>query len=448
MSLLGRVLLVLLATTAACSSSNQGTNAPLAPDDDAGSLFTEVELEVILHELGSLPAEPPSDPSNQFAEDAGAASLGQKFFFETAFSPADGPIGPVSCATCHIPDKGFQDDRGNTSQGIGFTNRHAPTLFNAAYGASDSGTIWQFWDGRKDSLWSQALGPPENPIEMGSTRCKVALVVFDKYKSEYESVFSAMPALRDAAGKSVFAEAADAASPECDPLEATVKALATPVYVNFGKAIAAYERRIISRNSRFDQFYEEITTGVVTSDKLSEREIAGLKLFVGKGACVSCHKGANFSDWKFHNTGVAQTGANVPPEDRGRADGISKVVSDEFNCTSPWSDAPDKAGCEVNELLSSGAAPDPAALGAFKTPSLRSVSLTAPYLHTGTLGSLEEVIDLYDRGGDASGFSGSVDGNIHQLHLSEQEKAALTDFLQALEGQPLPRSLLTDPRKP
>ena len=446
------MLLALLATTAGCGdSSGSTTNEPFDPGKgDAGSTFSEVELEVILHELSSLPAEPPSDPSNQFADDAAAASLGQKLFFETAYSRPDGPIGPVSCATCHIPDKGFQDDRSNTSQGIGFTSRHAPTLFNAAYGASGSGTVWQFWDGRKDSLWAQALGPPENPLEMGSTRCKVALVVYDKYKSEYEKVFGRMPELRDTAGNPVIPEAGEAGNPACDPSNAIVKVLATPVYVNFGKAIAAYERRIISRNSRFDQFYEEITTGVPTSDKLSEQEILGLKLFVGKGGCVSCHKGSNFSDWQFHSTGISQAGANLPPEDRGRADGILKVVRDEFNCTSEWSDHGDKANCEVSDLASriADTGSDPTALGAFKTPSLRSVSLSAPYFHTGTLTTLDEVIDLYDRGGDASGFVGSVDENIRQLNLTDEEKQQLSAFLRALEGQPLDSSLVTDPRSP
>ena len=129
----------------------------------------------------------------------------------------------MSCATCHIPSKGFQDDRSNTSQGIGFTSRHAPTLFNAAYGASGSGTVWQFWDGRKDSLWAQALGPPENPLEMGSTRCKIALFLYDKYRSDYEPVFGPMPALRDDTGAPLIPYATEIGSPECDPLDATVK---------------------------------------------------------------------------------------------------------------------------------------------------------------------------------------------------------------------------------
>ena len=285
---------------------------------------------------------------------------------------------------------------------------------------------------------------------MGSTRCRIALFVYDQYKSEYENVFGPMPALRDTAGAPIIPEASEADTPRCDPLDATVKALVTPVYVNFGKAIAAYERKIISRNSRFDQFYEEITTGILVSDKLTEQEISGLKLFVGKGNCVSCHKGSNFSDWKFHSTGISQAGANLPAEDRGRADGVPAVVRDEFNCLSEWSDQPDKTQCEVTELASrnSGAASEPNELGAFKTPTLRSVSLSAPYFHTGTLKTLEEVIGLYDRGGDPSGFLGSVDENIRQLSLSDDEKLALVAFLRALEGQPLDGSLLTDPRGP
>jgi cytochrome c peroxidase len=175
-----------------------------------------------------------------------------------------------------------------------------------------------------------------------------------------------------------------------------------------------------------------------------------LKLFVGKGGCVSCHKGSNFSDWKFHSTGISQTGANLPSEDRGRADGILEVVRDEFNCTSEWSDQPDKAKCEVSDLASrtSDAGSDPTELGAFKTPSLRSVSLSAPYFHTGTVRTLEEVVEFYDRGGDASGYLGTVDENVRKLNLSDEEKQQLSDFMRALEGQPLDASLMTDPRSP
>lgn len=438
MRVLARLVVCALSGLAACSSHDGSGSSSSGTPGDSGprSPFSEIELQVLLHELGSLDAEPPGDPTNQYADDARAAALGQKLFFETRYS-SGGPSGGVSCATCHIPDKGFQDDRANTSFGIAFTNRHAPSLFNAAYGAAQGDTVWQFWDGRKDSLWAQALAPPENPVEMGSTRAKVALLLYDKYKPDYEAIFGPLPALRDTAGNPL---------PETDKNKHDI----TQVFVNFGKAIEAYERKLISRNSRFDQFYEEIATGAATSDKLTARQIAGLKLFIGKGRCISCHLGSNFTDWQFHNTAVSQTGQNLPSEDRGRADGIGQVLRDEFNCASEWSDQPDKSRCEVKALtaaaLDGGAAAS--AIGAFKTPSLRAVSSTAPYFHTGELKTLADVISFYDRGGDSSGFIGTRDEDIQKLELSDEEQQLLVEFLNSLDGQALDVSLTTAPALP
>jgi cytochrome c peroxidase len=446
--------LALVAAVAGCGGG--GTSG--APSSGASkspiSIFSELERQIFLSQLGSLPAEAPPDPTNRYADDATAVLLGQQLFFETRYS-AVGQSGPVSCATCHIPGKGFQDDRANTSEGIGFTGRHAPTIFNAAYGALlETKTVWQFWDGRKDSLWSQALGPPENPTEMGATRTKVALLIYDKYRATYEQIFGKMPGLRDQAGRPVFPETAGPApagmppNPDWDPANPLAHAI-TQVYVNFGKAIAAYERRIVSRNSRFDQFYEEISTGSPTSDKLTASEISGLKLFVGRGGCVSCHLGPNFTDSEFHNTGVPQVGEHLPTDDRGRADGIGKVVGDDFNCRSEWSDVSDKARCEVNRLVANaGDGGGSSDLGAFKTPTLRSVASTAPYFHTGKVATLADTIEFYDRGGDVAHFVGTVDQNMRVLDLSSAEKQQLVDFLEALSGQALDTALTTPPALP
>jgi hypothetical protein len=186
-----------LAFAAGCSSSSNPPSPYLggaAGGGRAGLAFSEIELVVIREELGSLPERPPSDPGNQFGDNADAAALGQAFFFEPSYSPR----GNLSCATCHNPKTGFQDSRADTSQGIDFSTRQAPSLMNAAYGADLPGaTVWQFWDGRKDSQWSQALAPVENPAEMGSSRTKVALLIYDKYRADFEAVFGPLTALRD-----------------------------------------------------------------------------------------------------------------------------------------------------------------------------------------------------------------------------------------------------------
>jgi cytochrome c peroxidase len=420
---------------------------------DEGTEFTSTDLAIIRRELGSLAETPPADATNQYADDRDAAVLGQQLFFETRYSQN----GTLSCATCHEPAAGFQDRRANTSQGLGFTGRHSPTLYNVGYGAAREGsTVWQFWDGRKDSLWSQALGPPESGVEMGGTRAKVALLLYDKYRASYRALFGEMPAMRDAAGNAVVSGAARPAMPGESPTPETqawdalpddLKSGITQVYVNFGKAIAAYERLLVSRASRFDAFYAEIAGGATHSKLLDPEEAAGLEVFIGNGKCISCHLGPNFTDDKFHNIGVEQTGENVPPSDLGRGGALAQVASDPFNCASVWSDRPDKGGCAVNSIAYDDAATKPYA-GAFKTPTLRSVSQTAPYFHTGEEETLDDVVDHYDEGGDDGGYAGSVDSNVQPLHLTEDEKSALVAFMQTLDGAPLPSSLTTAPPLP
>lgn len=403
--------------------------------------FTEEEAASVQNSLGVLPGGMTLDLSNKYADHAGAATLGQKFYFETRYSAN----GKVSCATCHKPDAGFQDDRANTSMGLDqmFTGRHAPTVINAAFGSGKMDeSCWHFWDGRRDSQWAQALGPPESPVEMGGTRTGVALLIYDHYRAEYEAVFGPIPELRPG-GMAVAPLTAMPGAPEWDALPETAKHDINAVYVNFGKAIAAYERKIVSRNSRFDRFYAEFTAGKTDSAHLTAEEKLGLKVFVGKGRCIACHRGPAFSDWKFHNIAEPQLGPHLPEVDAGRAEGIAGAVSAEFNCMSEWSDHPDKASCTVATTSSK-----PGDMGAFKTPGLRDISKQAPYMHTGRLNTLAEVVDHYDQGGAQSGFVGMVDRDVQKLNLTPAEKAALVKFMLALDGEPLPPHLLTAPALP
>jgi cytochrome c peroxidase len=424
----------------ACGSQ-RASGYDIARDEEAPVEATELELSelelaIVRSELGPLPPTPPPDPGNRYDDDPAAAILGQKLFFEKGYSQN----GLISCATCHSPERGFQDDRANTSEGLAFTDRHASTLLNVAYGSGAPGaTLWQFWDGRKDSLWSQALGPPESSVEMGAARTRVALLILEKYATAYEALFGALPPLLDPDGMPLVMDTAKPNTSEWEMLDESTKSAITQVYVNFGKAVAAYERRIISRNAPFDAFWQEIAGGATQSDLLSPGELGGLKLFIGKGGCISCHQGPNFSDWKFHNIGVPQDAANVRVEDRGREEGVAAVLGDEFNCASGWSDRVDKEGCAVSTL-----AAESADLGAFKTPTLRNVSRTAPYFHTGAVQTLEEVIEFYDQGGAAEGYVGNRDDNIVPLELTADEKKQLLDFLKTLEGEAVDPSLSVD----
>ncbi|MGZ5662110.1 MAG: cytochrome-c peroxidase [Usitatibacter sp.] len=335
-------------------------------------------LALSLEALGPLPA----DPGNRWADDPAAAALGRRLFFDQRLSGN----GRVSCGTCHDPENDFQDGM-PLAKGMGTTHRRTMPIAGAAYGR------FFFWDGRKDSLWSQALGPLESPVEHGGDRMRYARIVAAHYREEYERVFGPLPEPGEREG-------------------------ATRIFVNIGKAIEAYERRIQFLPSRFDRFVREWRrSGVMPRDILDEREIAGLRLFIGKAACVDCHKGPLLNHDKFFNTGVPVRGA-LPP-DHGRATAIASLKADEFNCRSRWSDAGPGECRELPRRV-------PASERAFKVPSLRNVADRAPYMHAGQFATLAEVLDHYNR---APGES-----VLNALHLSPAELDELEAFLRTLSG--------------
>jgi cytochrome c peroxidase len=337
-----------------------------------------------LRELGP----PPGDPTNRVADDPRAAEFGRKVFFDTRLSAN----GQVSCATCHIPEKEFQDGT-PLAKGVGVTNRRTMPIASMAH------SPFLFWDGRKDSLWAQALGPLESPVEHGGSREQYAAVIAAHYRSDYEAIFGMMPALstRDAA---------------------------TAVFVNMGKAIAAYERTIDYAPSRFDRYADALQdTGRAPEGVLSADEVAGLRLFIGKASCTNCHNGPLLTNNEFHNTGVpARAGL---PADGGRLAGADAVLRDEFNCRSRWSD--DRSTCAELDFLVTG---DPVLERAFKVPSLRNVADRAPYMHAGQFNTLREVVDHYNRGPQApAGHS-----ELEPLRLSTQERRQIEAFLRSLSG--------------
>src|SRR5205814_5979480 len=252
----------------------------------------------------ALPALPTS-PSNTFADNPAAAELGQQFFYDKRFSgpviEASDDLGPVgtmatmSCATCHDPARGGADIRplGATSRGAAWTGRNAPTVINAVH------SPWIFWDGRRDSLWSQALGPIEGGAEMNSGRLQVARVIFDKYREPYEKLFGAMPGMEDV---DRFPPAGKPGLPAFDNMAAPDKTAVNRVFANFGKAIEAYERKLVDKSSKFDRFLAGDDTA------LSAQAQRGARLFVGKAACNECHSGPMLADGKFHNHGVPHHG--------------------------------------------------------------------------------------------------------------------------------------------
>ena len=362
-----------------------------------------------LASLGPLPA----DPSNRVADDPRAAALGERLFSDARLSGN----GKVSCATCHVATREFQDGT-PLAHGVGTTDRRTMPIAGTAHGA------WFFWDGRTDSQWSQALGPLESAVEHGGTRTQYAHAVSAHYRAEYETVFGALPSLEGLPAQA--GPVADTAwRAAWSRIPAARQDQISRVYANIGKAIAAFERRIELQPTRFDRYVERELAGRAhdSTSALGADEVAGLKLFVGKASCVNCHNGARFTDDHFHNTGVPAS-ALVTAVDSGRAKGVRQALAAEFACTSKYSDAKAEDCEELRFATTEGEE----LVRAYKTPSLRGVADRAPYMHAGQLATLADVVEHYDRAPrPPAGHS-----ELKPLKLSAKEKRQIEAFLRTL----------------
>ncbi len=311
------------------------------------------------------------------------AKLGKQLFEDKRFS-ADGAI---SCAHCHKPELAFSDGL-PVSEGIGGQKgtRNAPTVINAAYYKT------QFWDGRRPSLEAQSKDPFINPIEHG-LKSHDPIVQIVRTDPDYRKQF------RQSFG--------------LEPDRITMDHVA--------QAIASFERTLVAGNSPFDRYQ-------YGGDKtaLSASAIRGLAVFRDKGRCVSCHviegSSALFTDNQFHNLGV----------------GFDKIESRLPEIIAAYRQAK-QAGKEIDEtVLTQGemselgrfiVTGDTQDIGRFKTSTLRNIALTAPYMHDGSLKTLEEVVDFYDKGGRDNPM---LDGGIRPLNLTAQEKSDLVAFMKSL----------------
>lgn len=391
---------------------------------DGGSSWSPAERAVLAAmQLRKLPAPPP-DPTNAVADKPAAAALGKRLFADVRLSRN----GQVSCASCHAPDRQFQDDL-PTGHGVGIGKRRTMPVAGSAY------SPFLFWDGRKDSQWSQALGPLEDSVEHGGNRLQYAWQIRANYRREYEALFGPLPELQD-----LPAHAGPLGSVEEKQAWARMsnaqRDAVNRVFANLGKAIAAYERTVSYGESRFDRYVAEVLAGEARSaTSLTGHEIRGLRLFIDKGQCVSCHNGPLLSDQAFHNTGVPAREPASP--DLGRAPATAKLLLDEFNCLGRYSDAPPQACQELNFL----ATDDASMKGAFKTPSLRNVALRAPYMHAGQLTSLSAVVGHYMRAPAAAVGQSELSpaGKRKPIRLSEEEVKDLVAFLGSLSGPVMER---------
>ena len=345
--------------------------------------WTDAERGILASlRLGDLPPLP-RDPGNAVADDPRARRLGHRLFFDPRLSAN----GQVSCATCHQPARRFADAL-PLAQGLATGNFNTMSLVGAAY------SPWFFWNGRKDSLWSQALSPLESPIEQGAARMSVArLVAEDRlYRDGYADLYGPLPDLAD---KSRFP---DNAGPNGDPesegawagMAPADQETVTEVFVNLGKALAAYQRLLLPGETKFDGYVATLSAGTPEDSGLGRREREGLRLFIGKAQCLNCHNGPLFANHEFHNTGVLPAPGKLP--DKGRVEGVEIVRSDPFNCLGRYSDA---VPGDCAELRFARTGDD--LIGARKTPSLRNLGGTGPFMHAGQMRTVREILEHYNR---------------------------------------------------
>lgn len=371
------------------------------------------EEKAALADLRLVEGPAAADRSNRFAANEDAAALGHRFFFDTRFSGN----GEVSCASCHLPERGFQDGTA-LARGVGTTNRRTMPI------AGTDASPWFFWDGRKDSAWSQALGPLESPVEHGGDRVMYVRLIARAYAEDYARVFGPLPDL---------GELPHHASPNGTPehraawasMPSEQQDAVNRVFANLGKAIAAYERRLQPGPSRFDAFVDAVLDGDGTRQRelLDADEVAGLRLFIGKGNCTQCHNGPLLTNNDFANTGVPAVAAL--PEDEGRFAGARQVLEDPFNCLGAYSDAAPAQCAELRALHVNDHT-----VRQYKVPSLRNVAERAPFMHAGQLATLEDVVAHYDRAPAApAGHS-----ELRPLRLSANERHQLVAFLRTLSA--------------
>ena len=342
------------------------------------------------------------DSSNHVLHDPAAIEFGKQLFFDPRLSRN----GQVACATCHQPNKVFSDGK-TVAKALATGSRNTPSLLGVAH------NDWFFWDGRKDSLWSQTLEPLENPAEHGMTRTGIArLLLQDQtYRQQFIKLFGKQPASEWLQGlpENATPNGTLAQLQAWKQLDSAQRRQIDRIFANTGKAIAAFVSTLEPAPNQLDS----------SLDSLPENVIAGARLFTGKAQCIVCHSGPLFTNQSFQNISSGTTG-----KDSGRAAVLDKVRHDRFNCTGEYSDAA-KSHCNELKYLPRSRH---ALIGAFKVPGLRNVALTAPYFHDGRLQTLEEVVDYYVEASNKE----DKDNDLPVIQLTEQEKAELVSFLHSL----------------
>lgn len=322
---------------------------------------------------------------NPYAEDPQAAALGRQLFFDPRLSAN----GRVACASCHAPERSFTDGR-RRARGLQEGHRNTPTLLGAAH------LPFLGWEGKKDSLWAHSLAPLLHPREHGLDVASLADLMRAHHRDGYERVFGAL----------------------ADDEESDIVARHTAF------ALAAYVRTLEPGPGAFDRYVAALREGDAGGGgHLSASAVRGLKAFLGPGQCIHCHHGPRFTDGGFHNVGL-------PVDDdgsgEGRAMGARALLKDPARCGGPLSL---ERSCPELRFL------DPSFedfVGAFKTPTLRDVSRTAPYMHGGQLDTLADVVTFY-RQRPASASVGHRDLLLERVD-TDLDTDDMVAFLASLTG--------------
>jgi cytochrome c peroxidase len=363
--------------------------SPADESSTAKPVFTDSEIKIILSH-GPWPAPAPQDPTNRVSGKPEAIEFGTRLFFDQRLSGK----GTLSCASCHVPERNWTD---NLRRGVGMAevDRNTPTLMNLLAGR------WYGWDGASDSLWSQSLRPILDERELAATPRHAARLVRDdeQLSCRYRKTFGTPP------------------SPTDDEA----------VFVDVGKALAAFQETLMSGRTPFDQFRDALARAVPPSSwRYSEPAQRGLKIFIGKGGCTSCHAGPNFTNGEFFSTGLSRF-APRGQQDPGRQAGIRQLLESRFNLLGPYNDDATGASAARTRQVSL----EKGSFGEFKVPSLRNLILTAPYGRDGRVDTLAEVVRHY---ADLDPVRlHAKDGQPAQpLNLTPREQTDLVVFLESL----------------
>ncbi|HTQ73719.1 MAG TPA: cytochrome c peroxidase [Burkholderiales bacterium] len=363
--------LLLLAASAA--------SAATFSDEDARKIATH----------GPWPAPWSRDPSNRVSGNPHAIDLGERLFFERRLSVN----GRLSCSSCHLPERNWTDGLPR-AVGLKEVDRNAPSVVNVRY------HHWFGWDGAHDSLWAQSINPILDPRELGMSAASVAkLLREDKDLScRFRRTYGSAPAPDD-----------------------------EKVLVDAAKALAAFQETLVSGRTAFDDFRDALARGdQAAMARYPEAAQRGLKLFVGKGACDTCHSGPAFTNGEFHDTGIPFF-VRPGEVDPGRYGGIKKVLADRMNLLGPYNDDPKRSTAVGTRHVSL----EQRNFGEFKVPSLRNLESSMPYMHNGSLATLRDVVKHYS---EISPDRLHSDGEaiLKPLHLSDSEVADLVAFLGTL----------------